>query len=285
MAAAIQLRRSGLDPLLIERDRMGGLLWNAHWVENYPGFPSGITGPQLVRLFQEQTRNTGVRCSAETVERVCKVDGEFKVETRGDPIRSRAVVVTSGTSPRPLPDNLRRMCGSSPVFYEVKDLPLEKRGHIAILGGGDASFDYALGLAREGSRVDVCFRSERPQALSSLVERIRQEPLVQIRAAVAIEEIRDDLGVTEIGLSDGTRLKVDALLVAIGRDRNSGFLDAAMSADLETDGPHPIPGLTFAGDVRRGLHRQTAIAVGDGVSAAMHTAAFLTCAPGLSARP
>ncbi len=283
MAAAIQLRRSGFDPLLIECGELGGLLWNAHWVENYPGFPSGITGPKLVRLFQEQTRNKGVRNRRTTVEKVNRADGGFRVDTSDGHLDARAVVIASGTSPKPVESALSAMCGASSIFYEVKDLPSERRRGIAILGGGDAAFDYGLGLAREGCRVEICFRSDEPRALPLLVERTRQEPLIRVHRGVSIETARNGSGILEIRLSDGARLKVDALLAAIGRDRNTRFLgpdippDISPGISMETPEDHVsrIPGLCFAGDVQRGLHRQTAIAVGDGVAAAMQTAAFL----------
>ncbi len=276
MAAAIQLRRSGFDPLLIERSEMGGLLWNAHWVENYPGFPSGITGPQLVRLFQEQTRNTGVRTERATVERVRAQNGDFVVDTDAGQIPARAVIIASGTSPRRLDPDIARMCGPVSLFYEVKDVPRERRGRIAILGGGDAAFDFALGLSREGGRTEIIFRSPHPRALPLLAERAQREPLVHVHAGVTLDSIRNGSGALEIRLSDGRLLAADALLAAIGRERNVRFLEPEIAARIEGNGSRPFPGMIFAGDVWRGLHRQTAIAVGDGVSAAMRTAAFLT---------
>jgi thioredoxin reductase (NADPH) len=276
MAAAIQLRRSGFDPLLIEQSEMGGLLWNAHWVENYPGFPSGITGPQLVRLFQEQTRNTGVRTERASVERVRSQNRAFVVDTDAGRVPARAVIIASGTSPRRLDPDIVRMCGLASLYYEVKDVPGERRRRIAILGGGDAAFDFALGLSREGCRTDILFRSPRPRALPLLAERAQREPLIHIHAGVTVDSIRNGSSALEIRLSDGRLLTAEALLAAIGRERNVEFLEPGIAARVEGNGSSPLPGMIFAGDVWRGLHRQTAIAVGDGVSAAMKTSAFLS---------
>ena len=101
MATAIQLKRHGIDGLLLERDELGGLLWNAKRVENYPGFPGGISGPELVGLIKRQFCETGCRFSFEELRRLGRRNGVFALETGDKTFSSEVVVVATGTRPRP----------------------------------------------------------------------------------------------------------------------------------------------------------------------------------------
>jgi thioredoxin reductase (NADPH) len=273
MAAGIQLKRFGFDPLLIERGKLGGLLRNAYWVENYPGFPSGIPGLGLVHLFEDQVTRMGVRSARLNVKRVWRSAEGFHVETDKGEFVSRAVVIASGTVPKPV--DFLGECDPTRVFYEVKDLPPERMNRVAIVGGGDAAFDYALGLALKGSHVHIFFRSEYPKALPLLVERANRVFRIQIHAGSSVTRVDDARNALMIHVSGGDRYEVNALLVALGRDPNLGFLDEDILRGMNGKSAVPVPGLLLAGDVQRGLSRQVAIAVGDGVYTAMQIAAFL----------
>jgi thioredoxin reductase (NADPH) len=281
MASAIYLHRAGRTPVLLERAEPGGLLRNANLVENYPGFPGGIKGTDLVGLFMKQLDFLGVKVSKAEVDCVETRRGIFKVLTRKEELSSRALILATGTNAKhvPLPGAsglLRKL-----VFSEIVDMPLAKisRKRIAILGGGDAAFDYGLNLAGRGAEVTIVARSE-PTCLSLLKARAETSGIELITSAT-VERARLENGVVLISLNDGsnkTDLRADYVVTAWGREPNTDVLKESLKSKIgsgervpETD----VSGLFMAGDVARGGRRQTAIAVGDGVNAAMLTDSYL----------
>ncbi len=272
IAAGIQLKRSGLNPVLIERDRPGGLLWNAHRVENYPGFPGAVAGPDLIRLFRKQLAGAGLTITSADVRQVSRSRNGFRVDGGGEVMEARAVIVASGTVPRQLPPARLGGCDLSIAFYEPRDIPSGKRNRIAIIGGGDAAFDYALGLAGDGCTVDIFFHSSRPRALGLLVQRARDTTNIRIHPRTSVVPLSNRDGKLVMETETGNRHQADVLLIAIGRDSNMEFLDGDLREEIRRAGPEGVPGLILAGDVRRGHRRQVAIAVGDGVAAAMRIA-------------
>ena len=122
LAAAMQLSRQGHQPLVLERSRVGGLLWNANLVENYPGFCQGISGPELVSLFQEQAKYLGVSVAFEEA-RLAEFDGDlFRIETDKRKLAARVLIAATGTKPNKLPEGLVSPEPGERVFSEVYPL-------------------------------------------------------------------------------------------------------------------------------------------------------------------
>jgi len=271
LAAGIQLKRYGLEPLLLERAEVGGLLRNANLVENYPGFPGGIPGVALVQLFQRQASNLNLLIHhAEVTKLAIETGNSFLVETSKHRYHASRVVVASGTKPRlfrdfPIPENLHPY-----VFYEVYPLLEVSGNQIAIVGAGDAAFDYALNLARR-NQVTILNRSQQIKCLPLLWHRTKAEANITYRENTAITKIEPD-PISGLVLScttpqGPTRYQADYLIGAIGRRPALEFLSEQvrqLAPDLEDQGL-----LYRIGDVKNGLFRQTAIAVGDGIRAAM----------------
>lgn len=271
IAAAIQLKRYGLEPLLLEKERVGGLLWNANQVENYPGFPGGVTGPKLIALMEKQMNRIGVEVTREEVVSVDLQDDVLIVETKKSKYAASAVVVATGTKANPIPEVVAENARDR-VFGEVWPL-LEARGkRILIVGAGDAAFDYALNLSKKRNSVTILNRGEDVKCLGLLFERAAQEPLIEYRARTAVRRVEADLAAGRLKVecdADGTveSLAADYVLFAIGREPNLGFLSESVrrrERELAEAGR-----LFFVGDVINGLFRQTAIAAGDGLRAAM----------------
>jgi len=268
MAAAIQLRRWGLEPLLLERDHAGGLLVNAGLVENYPGFPRGIPGRELVELFTAQLAEAGASISYEEV-RERDHEGAFLVRTSRREFGSRVVIIASGTEPV-RPDGLE--IGpevAARVFHEVHPLFGTEQKRIAIVGAGDAAFDYALSLAG-ANEVFILNRGTGRRCLPLLWDRAQGSSAIDYQAetsVVALEASGDGL-VLRCRKPDGDwELAVDYVIFAIGRRPRQAFLTPRlreMIPALEGEGI-----LHLAGDVKNDIYRQTAIATGDGVRAAM----------------
>lgn len=271
IAAGMQLKRYNLEPLLLERAEIGGLLKNANLVENYPGFPGGIAGLALVKLFKQQVSDLSLRIHYQEVTKLDIKKGHyFLAETRKDVYYSRRVVVATGTQPRrfqdfEIPEALNRY-----IFYEIYPLLDTSVKEIAIVGAGDAAFDYALSLAWR-NKVKILNRGRGLKCLPLLWDRTKAESQIEYRENTAITSIKSH-PVSGMLLECTTpvgpvTLRADYLIGAIGREPQLDFLSEQvieLASELEDQGL-----LYFIGDVKNGLYRQTSISVGDGVRAAM----------------
>jgi thioredoxin reductase (NADPH) len=263
MTAAIQLKRYGIPFVLLEKERVGGLLWNANLVENYPGFPAGVSGPKLVRLIERQMKRLGVEVTNDVVEALRLNKTSFHVKTQAAEYHPRFVVVASGTRPNPFPLPVNGAAGKK-VFCDVYPLLGERHKNITIVGGGDAAFDYALNLTKNRNSVTILNRSRAVKCLGLLWDRARNEPGIDYRPDTAVRKVElDETGDRLIVQTDaGQSFVADYLLFATGRVPQTGFLpDEVLTNNLE--------GIYFAGDVKNGRFRQAAIAAGDGLRAAM----------------
>ncbi|MCK5548478.1 MAG: FAD-dependent oxidoreductase [Thermoplasmata archaeon] len=281
IAASIYLKRDGLEPLLFEHGEVGGLLMNANLVENYPGFPGGISGPELVDIFRSQLERTGVKVSKTAVTKIVPENNAFRISTKDDEFLASSVIFATGTAPKDvILDGMNGLLGER-IFYEVKDVPQPRKGkRFVVLGSGDAAFDYALSLSRDDCHVDIVMRAESPKCLPLLEQRVGETPSINIITSTSPESVRleGDSLVLECE-SDGNarRISSDHLLLACGRRPNVGALPTELSGRIEagdlTD--TGLPGLFLAGDVKRGDFRPVGIAVGDGILAAMSASAYL----------
>jgi thioredoxin reductase len=268
MAAALQLKRYGITPRLFEKARPGGLLWNANCVENYPGFPGGVSGPDLVLTFIEQIK--GIEITPEPVIKLSWEGELFTARTPTTTYQAQIVILASGTKPCLLagftiPDEIRLN-----VVYEVAGLLSEEGKTILILGNGDAAFDYAINLSRKNT-VIILNRGERLKCLPLLWDRAQAIQNLSYRSKTVVNRlvVRPGSGmIVECSSPQGpVDYQADYLVGAIGREPLLDFVSASVlehAAELENRGI-----LHLVGDVKNGIFRQTAIAVGDGIRAAM----------------
>lgn len=278
IAAAIQLKRYNIECLLFEKDRPGGLLKNAHLVENYPGFPRGITGPRLVTLLKEHLEAYKINVLHEEVETVEYQEEEeekrFLIATPNAKYYSQTIVVASGTMPRELElvktllPELRKN-----VFYEVHPILREKGKRVLIIGAGDAAFDYALNLAA-GNDVIIANQGEQVKALPLLVERAAANPSIiyykDTRVTRIVQGYAKDLLIvlsTQSTHDVPQEIEVDYLVCAIGRVPQTDFYTLSLNRMKEE---LLCQGVFYEiGDVNNGMFRQAAIACGNGIQIAM----------------
>lgn len=261
VAAAIQLKRTGVPVMLFEKREVGGLLHNANLVENYPGIPGGMPGPSFCRRLEQHLQTAGV---TPVHDEILSIEPGFVLKTgSGRSVKASAVIVATGTVPvRGLFPEEESLAGKR-IFFEVRDVLSGAKGRrAAILGGGDAAYDYALNLASKGYTVFVLQRSA-ARCLPLLEKRARGHDAINVIQGIDRIALRNGEKWLAIELK-GERLDVDFLLVACGREPADALL-------RETD----LPGLFLGGDLARGSLRQAGIAVGDGLAAAMNAARYV----------
>ena len=249
IATAVQLARYGIESVIFEKDRIGGLIRNAYSVENTMFFPDGINGEKVVEILEEYVRKYRLRIVYEEVRAVKKNGGLFEVETARGTYRFKYLVVATGTRPRKLPFD--------GIIYHGAEVPRRHYKRVLIIGGGDVAFDYALTMSEVSDEVIVLMRSE-PKALPYLQELVKKRPNVrtlmgQIREIRPINVKQKLLARTSAG-----DFEVELVLGAIGRVPN-----VELVSGIEDDN------LFLVGDVKNGIYRQTALAIADGIKTAM----------------
>ncbi len=294
-AAAVQCARLGIRPLVIDSaGAAGGLLANAFRVENYPGLPP-MPGPEFVRRLERHLQRFGLGVTPAEALRISAAggtsptagtrlaarpgigapgDGLLRVETDRGPIAAEAVLLATGTQPRPLAIPGARALEGRGLFYEVRHLLAAhaQPREIILIGGGEAALDYALTLAARGARVTVLLRGPRPRARGRLLAMARRSEGVSFISnarPVALDETSDGVRVTFSRGDETGDAAAEAVLAAIGRRSTApALLDPAVAPNQA--------GLFVIGDARRGSLGQAGIAVGDGLEAAMAAARYLS---------
>lgn len=249
IATAVQLARYGIESVIFERDRIGGLVRNAYSVENTMFFPDGIKGERVVEILEEYVRRYNLKIVYEEVRRVRKAGEPFEVETDNGTYRFKYLVVATGTRPRKLPFD--------GIIYHVAEVPRRHYGRVLIIGGGDVAFDYALTMGEISDEVIILMRSE-PKALPYLQELVKRRSNIrtlmgQVWEIKPINGRRKILAKTSAG-----DFEADLVLGAIGRVPNIELVEG-----IEDDN------LFLVGDVKNGIYRQTALAIADGIKTAM----------------
>ncbi len=260
IAAAIQLRRAGHDVTVFESGRVGGNLWNAGFVENYPGFPGGIAGWHLAGLMEEQFWEYEFIVRKEMVQRVEFTGNSFVITSKNGE-EFDGVILCTGTRPLkagfPGEDEL---AAAGLLHYGVAKLPeIEKGSQVLVIGGGEASMDISLTMAEKSMFVTLIHRSE-PRGIKHLLDAISGEERVgMLHGTVESARVHSDKAVARIA---GEEKPFSLVLVAVGRESQ---LPELVGIDVE----FPPAGFHVAGDARHGGLGQAAMAVGDGVRAAM----------------
>ncbi|MCK4940615.1 NAD(P)/FAD-dependent oxidoreductase, partial [candidate division WOR-3 bacterium] len=188
LSTAIQLKRSGIEPILLEKDEIGGLLRNANLVENYPGFPEGITGPQLIKLFEKQLKNTMVKVHFEEVLELDYRNEVFFVNTNQRVVTCHIVVIASGTKPRRLSDINMSKDSEDRIFYEIYALTQVAKEKIAIIGSGDIAFDYALNLSKKNG-VIILNKGQRVKCLPLLWKKAMESEKITYKENTQVKKI------------------------------------------------------------------------------------------------
>lgn len=278
IAAAVQLQRFGISPLIFEQTRIGGLLNNAFLVENYPGFPKGISGVNLVKKFKQHLEEWGIDVVKERVIKVIENKNNLILQTKKN-YRAQILIIASGTKPK-IPEidikskatqgNLGQLkvCLKNKIFFEVYPIKNIKNKRVLIVGAGDAAFDYALNLSRR-NKVIILNRNKKIKGLDILFKQIKKCHNITYMQKTKLSEItqlHNQLITKLLNKSKEISLFCDYIIFTIGREPAIDFLSSSIRRKFPEGDNQRI---YFVGDVKQGNLRQTAIAVGDGIQAAM----------------
>ena len=288
LTAGLYTSRAKLKTLLVERMIMGGQVMTTTKVENYPGFPGGIDGPELMLRFQEHCQEFGLEVRSGEVEQLSAADGINTLTIDGEAVTARAVIITTGAEPRKLGvEREAELTGRGVSYCATCDGAFFRNVPVAIVGGGDTAAEEALFLTRFASKVYLIHRRDELRATKILQERLAHNDKVEIlwNSAVAGLEA-DNSGLTGVRLQDTSSgaersLPLAGLFVAIGVTPKAHFLADVVKLDddghILTDAEcrTSIPGVFAAGDVRKKILKQIATAVGDGAVAAIMAEKYL----------
>jgi thioredoxin reductase (NADPH) len=287
LTAAIYAARASLAPRLFAGYQYGGQLMLTTEVENYPGFPNGIMGPELMEQFRAQAERFGAIVENVDVTEVDFSRRPFLVTTDSGAYESDTVIVATGASARwlgiPGEDRLR---GSGVSSCATCDGAFFKERHIVVAGGGDSAMEEALFLTRFGSRVTVVHRRDALRASKIMADRALGHPKIEFVWNTAIDEARGEFRLESLLLrnlvsGETSELAADALFVAIGHDPNTALFAGQLDLDdhgyiVSPDGVHTnVPGVFVAGDVYDVRYKQAITAAGMGCKASLEAEKYL----------
>jgi len=287
LTAGIYTSRYGLDTLLLERGLYGGQIVNARLVDNYPGFPDGVSGMDLGQLFYNQALKFGLKMETVDVTGFIASDRGFILKTEDEEISARAVIIATGADYQKLNvDGESRLTGRGVSYCATCDGFLFRGKDVAVVGGGDTAATDALELSEHAAAVYLIHRRNQLRAAEINQRHVFAQPKIQMVWDSVVEKIEGqdkvtNLKVKNVKSGDSSSLNVDGVFVAIGLLPNNGLfkgiVDIDAAGNIVTDDMMRTsrPGIFAAGDIRRNSPRQVSAAVGDGATAAKSVFSFL----------
>ncbi len=286
--AAIYTARASLSPLVLEGREPGGQLTLTTDVENFPGFPNGVQGPELVELMRKQAERFGAQYLPETVTFVDLSKRPFTIRTEENEYRSRTLIVATGASARMLGlDSERQLIGRGVSTCATCDGAFFRNCEVAVVGGGDTAMEDAIFLTRFASKVLLVHRREQFRASRIMVDRARKNPKIEFVLNAVVSEIldpgkREVTGIVLKSTKDGSEAvrKLDGVFVAIGHDPNTKVFEGQLALQdgyiaLREGARTSVDGVFAAGDVHDRVYRQAVTAAGSGCRAAIEAERFL----------
>ena len=294
LTAAIYTGRAGLSPLVLEGHEPGGQLSITTLVENFPGWPEGIQGPELIDNMKKQASRFGATFQLAHLNKVELGAHPIKLETSAGVIHTRTLIVASGASARWLGiESEQALIGHGVSSCATCDGFFFRGKEIAVVGGGDSAMEEALFLTRFASKVTLLHRRDAFRASKIMLDRAIAHPNIELRTNTIVEEV---LGVQEKDVR-GLRLKdvktgvqdelaISGLFLGIGHEPNAKMFAGQMDLDedgyikttgnvLTTHNGQPIPGVFACGDVQDRRYRQAITAAGSGCMAALEAEKYL----------
>ena len=287
--AGIYASRASLEPVLFEGLESGGQLMLTTDVENYPGFDSGVMGPDLMQIFKKQAERFGTQIKTETVDKIEKIDGGFKLESGKGSYEFKSVIISSGASAIWLDvKGEKELQGHGVSSCATCDGFFFKEKKVIVVGGGDSAMEEALFLTKFATKVYIVHRRDSFRASKIMQGRVLENEKIEVLWNKEVTEIHGKETVNSVSLKDtgdhsSLELAIDGVFVAIGHTPNVAFLDGLVDLDekgyiktgFTTDTSTSVPGVFAAGDVADSVYRQAVTAAGTGCQAAIDAERWL----------
>jgi len=280
LTAGLYAARAGLKSLLLERGIFGGQIVNARLVENYPGFPEGISGPELGEFMRRQATKFGLEAFNTEVTGMRTGDA-YEISTTEGNIQTKSIIIAAGSEYRKLAvAGEEKLSGRGVSYCATCDGFFFRDREVAVVGGGDTAVTDALELAQHCRKVYIIHRRDQLRATKTLQEKAFSQPKIELVWNSVVDEIVGDkmlnsLRLRNVKTGQSSDLEVDGTFVAVGLKPNSQVFSQLVTLDearfIVTDEMMrtSAPGIFAAGDVRHNSFRQVITAAGDGASAAM----------------
>lgn len=281
LTAGIYTCRAGLRTLMLERLMPGGQVINAESIENFPGFPDGISGAEIGPLMQQQAMNYGLEIRLGEVDELEQDGANWRVSAWGEEYTGRSVIIAGGSTLRKLGvPGEEELYGAGVSYCATCDGGFFMNQTVAVVGGGDSALDEALVLTEYASRVLLFHRSDEFTGQKILQERVLSNPKIEVRWNTTVSEILGDGQVEGVSIVDETsgetsRIDLSGVFIYIGLHPNTDYLQDVLPLD---NGGHiptdiwmstPARGIFAAGDIRQNSAAQLVSAAGDGATAAI----------------
>jgi len=287
--AGIYASRASLKPVLFEGLESGGQLMLTTDVENYPGFDSGIMGPDLMQIFKKQAERFGTEIKTETINSIKKIDGGFSLESAKDSYEFKSVIISSGASAKWLDvKGEKELQGHGVSACATCDGFFFKEKEVIVVGGGDSAMEEALFLTKFATKVYIVHRRDSFRASKIMQDRVLGNDKIEVLWNKEVTEIHGSESVESVSLSDtkdgsSSELNIDGVFMAIGHTPNVDFLDGLVELDekgyvktgFTTETSTSVPGVFAAGDVADSIYRQAVTAAGTGCQAAIDAERWL----------
>ncbi len=287
--AGIYASRASLKPVLFEGLESGGQLMLTTDVENYPGFDSGIMGPDLMQIFKKQAERFGTEIKTETINSIKKIDGGFSLKSAKDSYEFKSVIISSGASAKWLDvKGEKELQGHGVSACATCDGFFFKEKEVIVVGGGDSAMEEALFLTKFATKVYIVHRRDSFRASKIMQDRVLGNDKIEVLWNKEVTEIHGSGSVESVSLSDtkdgsSSELNIDGVFMAIGHTPNVDFLDGLVELDekgyvktgFTTETSTSVPGVFAAGDVADSIYRQAVTAAGTGCQAAIDAERWL----------
>lgn len=287
LTAALYAARANLSPLVITGNELGGQVSITNEVENYPGFPEGLTGPELVERFQKQAEKFGARFEYDEVTEVDFSGPPHRVKTHGNEFTAQAIIIATGASPKRLNvPGERELTGHGVSYCATCDGFFFRDKDVIVVGGGDSAVEEGLFLTKFARRVRIVHRRDQLRAGPLLQQRAFNNPKIEFVWNTVVTAIEGNGRVERVRVRNTVTgeegvLETDGVFIYIGHYPNSALFKGIVDMDdhgyiivdkfMRTN----VPGVFAAGEVADPIYRQVVTSAGDGCKAAMQVEKYL----------